>query len=438
MRNERLMILRMIEEGKISANEGLALLEALEEEGPWPEGAGPREEQGPHGQGSEAQGSEAQDHAEQAGEEGRREAPLSSGRVRQEVSEEEPEVHIWGFRFDPGRVGEQVMRAVDQVGERLQDWLESGSSWLNDWLGDSYAFPAGEVGSLEPGELLTVEIRLPNGRVTVEPSPDERYHLEWVAHVRGADRERAGDRARQAVKVEREPGRLILRGHDRWWTVLGRVDVSLRLPPQGRYRLDLTSANASLTVRGIQAERLRARLANGDATVDGARLGALEMKAANGRIRVERGLADQVRLTTANGRVEFTGSARKARLGTSNGQVRASFRALTPEEAAGLPAHEGLDGMPAGEGVLAETVNGQIRLQLDRELAARALVQLRSLHGALEADLPELQVWQREEAPGRNRLEAAGPRAGTEPFAVEARSQAGSVQVATWDPGAAW
>ena len=54
MRNERLMILRMIEEGKISANEGLALLEALEEEGPWPEGAGPREEQGPHGQGSEA------------------------------------------------------------------------------------------------------------------------------------------------------------------------------------------------------------------------------------------------------------------------------------------------------------------------------------------------------------------------------------------------
>ena len=151
MRNERLMILRMIEEGKISANEGLALLEALEEEGPWPEGAGPREEQSPHGQGSEAQGSEAQDHAEQAGEEGRREAPLSSGRVRQEVSEEELEVHIWGFRFDPGRVGEQVMRAVDQVGERLQDWLESGSSSCWPWTAPGatrpkrrgcWAFPA--------------------------------------------------------------------------------------------------------------------------------------------------------------------------------------------------------------------------------------------------------------------------------------------------------
>lgn len=460
MRDERLMILRMIEEGKITAAQGLALLEALEEEGPWPEGAGPEAaERQAQAVGQDTAGPEPGHQASGAGEGQAQEPgpdrfnenqsrPRHDGRSQQEgessreargsTAHEERDVRVWGFRFDPARVGEQVMRAVDQVSERLQDLFESGSTWLNDWLGESYTFPGGEVGHLAQDEVLAVEIRLPNSRVTVEPSPDERYHLEWVAHVRGADRERAAERARQAVKVEREAGRLVLRGSEGWWNVIGRVDAVLRLPAQGRYRLDLMLANASLRVHGVRLERLRARLANGTATLEGIRVGALELKAANGRIRVDESLADQARLTTANGRVEFIGSARRLRLGTTNGQVRARLAALKDHEAAGLPSTSGLEGLPGGEGVLAETVNGQIRLQLDDELAARALVQLRSLHGTLAADLPELKIWQREQAPGRNRLEAAGPRAGSNPFSVEARSQTGTVQVERWGTGEPW
>ncbi|HEY8531461.1 MAG TPA: DUF4097 family beta strand repeat-containing protein, partial [Limnochorda sp.] len=456
MRDERLMILRMIEEGKITAAQGLALLEALEEEGPWPEGSGPEAAerhdqaagQDAPGAASEHQASGDQDQPQDLGtarvdgesersqrSEGAQQDEEATRQAHRSASSEEPGARVWAFRFDPARVGEQVMRAVDQVSERLQDLFESGSAWLNDWLGDSYAFPGGEVGHLAPEEVLDLEIRLPNGRVTVEPSPDERYHLEWVAHVRGADRERAAERARQAVRVEREAGRVILRGNEGWWNVIGRVDAVLRLPAQGRYRLDLMLANASLQVQGVRLERLRARLANGTATLEGVRMGALEVKAANGRIRVEESLADQARLTTANGRVAFVGAARRLRLSTTNGQVRARLAALKDHEAAGLPSTSGLEGLPGGEGVLAETVNGQIQLQLDDELAARALVQLRSLHGTLAADLPELKIWQREQAPGRNRLEAAGPLAGSDPFSVEARSQTGTVQVERWGAG---
>ncbi|BAS28743.1 DUF4097 family beta strand repeat-containing protein [Limnochorda pilosa] len=448
MRNERLMILRMIEEGKISAAEGLTLLEALEEEGAWPAGSGPDVERapgepgaaaGPQADAGAAAGPRAEAGPQAAGEPWREEHRRQE-RAREEASEvgfDEAEDEARSG-FDASKVGEQVMRAVDQLGERLHDWMESGSGWLNDWLGTSYAFPQSHSGEVGAGELFQVEVRLPNGRVTVEPSPDDRYHVEWEVHVRGADRERAAERAAQAVKVEQERGRLVLRGTDRWWGFMGRVDATLRLPSQGRYRLEFSLANASLDLSGLRAERLRVRVANGAATVERVELGGFDLRAANGRIRVDGCVAHQGRLATANGRVEFVGTARRLRLSTSNGQVRARLSALREGQAAGLPTDGELEGLPPGEGVLAETANGQVRVQLDEELAARALVRLRSLHGSLEADLPDLKVWQREHGPGRNRLEAAGPRAGSDPFSVEARSQTGSVRVERAGAGESW
>lgn len=455
MRNERLLILRMIEEGKITAAEGLALLEALEEEGPWPEGSGPEVHPGPDEEAPSSAGSPEAEEPVSAGA-GAGAAPGAEDPGQAKGSHQAPGAGSWweepphggrrppeqeegtGFRFDASRMGEQVMRAVDQLGERLQELFESSSSWFNDWLGASYEFPGAESGEVPVSEPFQVEVRLPNGKVTVEPSPDERYHAEWVAHVRGADRERAAERARQAVTVERDGRRLVLRGADGWWNFMGRVDVILRLPSRGRYRLEFALANASLHLSDLRVERLRARLANGAATVERVHFGEFDLKAANGRIRMDGCLARRGRLSAANGRVEYKGSARRLRLSTSNGQVRARLAALGGDQAMGLPAGGEMEEAPAGEGILAETVNGQVRIQLDDELAARALVQLRSLHGSLTADLPGLNVWHREQAPARNRLEAAGPRAGSDPFSIEARSQAGSVRVEAWGAGEPW
>lgn len=454
MRNERLLILKMIEEGKITAAEGLALLEALEEEGPWPEGSGPEVRPGSDDEARSSTGSREEEPVQAGAGAGAAHGTDDPGRATE--FDRRPGAGSWweeppregrrppeqeegsGFRFDASRMGEQVLRAVDQLGERLQELFESGSNWFNDWLGASHEFPGAESGEVPVGEPFHVEVRLPNGKVMVEPSPDERYHAEWVAHVRGADRERAAERARQAVIVERDGRRLVLRGADNWWSFTGRVDVVLRLPSRGRYRLEFTLGNASLHLSDLRVERLRARLANGAATIERVRLGEFDLKAANGRIRMDGCLARYGRLGTANGRVEYTGAARRVRLSTSNGQVRARLAALGSDQAMDLPAGGEMEEGSAGEGILAETVNGQVRIQLDEELAARALVQLRSLHGSLTADLPGLNVWHREQAPARNRLEAAGPRAGSDPFSVEARSQAGSVRVESWGAGEPW
>lgn len=315
MREERLLILSMLQEGKITAEEAAELLEALSRN---PEG---RKEKT-----VSERVAEVVERVEQAREQV--EEKLEAARQRLEEA-----------RAKGGRTGDDILRGLEEVVGSVERGLSRVLSELPEtvgrWIGQLRLWPEQAVKQVYEGELPVglseVEVLLVtrNGAIRVEAGDGPGYRVEVQNHVHADDADVAADLAAEATRWEVTERGFRLVAADR-----ADVESSVRvwLPRGLAYRLECETADGSIRCRDLRLSKARLTTADGSIRLHGVQVDELEARTADGSIRFA-GAVDRARCSTANGSIEarYVPTAADAPasvewdLRTSNGRVRVSL-----------------------------------------------------------------------------------------------------------------
>lgn len=347
MSEERLRILRMLDEGKISAEEAERLLKAVD------------------GSTESSKGAGARDLFDQI-----------SGQINQVMD---------------------TVRASG-VGQAVDQAQKSGAS---EWVGEMVDGITGAVAEAVGMERAEVEeeeqTRMPadgiqrlnaeaSGYIEVECGGDE-IEVCAVKKVRAPGKEKAEEFAAQVqVHLTNEDGRLrIWREHPK--PPFGvKLEVSYRIRCPAELALELKTLNGQVKARGA-GQGLKASTVNGAVYVHDC-AGEIEARSVNGKVRADiRQLEGQGRFSSTNGRVEVRIAAGQAAVEartlngdialalpaayngqlvarTTNGRVSCAFPIV--EEEASKPRKNSIEG-PLGVGgddqVRLQTLNGSIALE---------------------------------------------------------------------------
>ena len=315
MREERLLILTMLQEGKITAEEAAELLEALSRN---PEG---RKEKT-----MSERVAEVVERVEQAREQV--EEKLEAARRRLEEA-----------RAKSGRTGDDVLRGLEEVVGNVERGLSRVFTELPEtigrWIGQFRLWPEQTVKQVYEGEfpagLSEVEVSLVtrNGAIRVEAGDGPGYRVEVNNHVRVDDADLAAELAAEATRWEVTDRGFRLVAGDR-----PDVEASIRVVlPRGKsYRLECQTADGSVRCLDLQLSKARLTTADGSIRLQGVQVAELEARTAAGSIRFS-GAVDRARCSTADGSIEarYVPAAADASasvewdLRTSDGRVRVSL-----------------------------------------------------------------------------------------------------------------
>lgn len=336
--SERMTVLRLLEQGKITAAEAAELLHALGRGGPagpaaW--GGGPRG-RGGAGPAPDAAAQRVADRLERIAGRGRRQA------------------EYWARHADElaARAAEHAARAAEQIGENvsrvltnLPDYVDRAARTGWGAWGPGYRFEDVVEGDLE-GEDGPAGLDLEgwNGGVALRAVPGNHVRLVLRKTVHAASED-------EARRIAHRVGARIVGRHvgiqrdlegDAW---PGGLGLEVELPAAALWGGVVRTGNGRLTLEGLTVRGLR-------------------LESSNGRIVLDGGSAEDVTAVTSNARIEASGVRGKAELRTSNGGIRV---ALAPAEGEGevqaLTSNSSIEvDVPAAAAVDvdAATTNGKI------------------------------------------------------------------------------
>jgi hypothetical protein len=376
MLEERKMILEMLAEKKITAEQAAELLRAL--------GTGAAV---PAGEDEQPGGPEAPVPPEAptppAG-------PASSELGAADSVEERQHGHT-------GHIGHAHGRSI------LEDFL----SQLNvDWSslpfmfgGEAYRFEEEQHGEFAPGQdRVNLDLEAANGRVEVLGWDRPGWRVFLRKKVRAASEAQARERAVEIARLEASPSGLFFRERTAGWNNAG-VSAEVWVPRGREYDVRAHSSNGRVVVEDLNCGQLVAETANGKVSVRGVRARSAE-------------------LSTTNGSIVFAGAARPVSCRTANGSV--TFCPLS-----------GTDGTAE-----LHTGNGSIRIWLAEESETGYAIQAQSGFGGLTVDLPRFEVRYEEKQFGRKSLrgETAGFASKAHKWSIGAKTTNGSVRVLVRGP----
>lgn len=331
--NERLAVLRLLEQGKITATEAAQLLQALQGRSPGWRRGGPVWDP-----------AWAEQVARSASERAQRAAARTARRGRMAAE-------YWGQHADEmaTRAAEQAARAVEQVGEGVgrivshlpEYWERAARAGWGVWG------PVQRLEEVVEGDLegdagpAGLEIQAWNGTVALHPVDGSRVRIVLKKTVPAADEAAARELA-AAVTAEITGRQVTIRraGGATTWTG-GALAVEAFLPRTAVWGGTVTTDNGAIEGSGLQFRGLR-------------------FETSNGRVRLVDCRVAEVGVLTSNGSIEADGLLGRAELRTSNG----SLHVRLAEEPAG--AADG--GAPEVE-LQATTTNGAIRVQVPSGMA---------------------------------------------------------------------
>jgi hypothetical protein len=232
-----------------------------------------------------------------------------------------------------------------------------------------------------PGSV-TVEVRIPTGRVLVETTDEPRTVVELNA--RGRD----DDTLRQIeVTHDERAGRHVVSIEHRKEFRLGPIRISLGGDVEVRVKcpvgteLDFSGASTELRADG-QYSKVSARTSSGDMRI-GDVSGKLELKTASGDVTLESLVSEKAALVTVSGDVEIGRVDASLSLRTVSGDVElgGSRGALTVATTSGDVDVRGLE---AGE-LRIQSVSGDVRIAVAR--GTQVFVDAASVSGDLRSEL---------------------------------------------------
>ncbi len=372
MADEQLLILKMLEDGKITAEQATELLTLVGKK-PSPTVAAPSPD--PRRAQRDLRQEERRALRQQS-----RSLREEERQVRRQIKHE---TKRWTNPVEKG--------SLEQVGHAVQ------SSLLK--LGLPFGGSRGFVFTKElegefAGERAEVGVQNTNGQISIHQSQDNKWHLRLTVKVRADEPNAARSLAESLVTVKYADNLLSVESK-RLFGQNAVVDVDLQLPRANGLRLQSSCTNGTINLTGVSGERLL-------------------LSTVNGKINAEGFGAESIETHSVNGGIWLTGVARKVKCRAANGRIHLQ---TTSESDAELEL---------------ETVNGSIEaiLPVGEQLGYR--VDAASTAGAVTVSLPDV-LKDESTRPGRRRVHAESRRSKSRSMmqVVQAKSVSGRITIHT-------
>lgn len=361
MKEERMLILSMLQEGKITAEEAHDLLEALAF------GQEASNEQ------AAEQWEEVKSRLERAGDVV--EERLEQAREKIEERMEDVRVRIDAARDKAGHDPESPIQGLEDVFVTVERGLAQFAKELPEAIGRLVSFDFGSFaghtvehvyeGTFHEGTTeAAVSVETRNGSVKWETWDEPGYRVVVTNKVRAEDKEQAELKAADATVWEKTDTGFHLKAG------VGRgiaSSVRVLLPVGVRCHIDTKTRNGSIRAREVAMNSGKFTTSNGSIRMEDVDAHDMQTTTTNGSIRIA-GIVETLRGTTAQGSIEVRLPAYGDRerhieqanwnLRTTNGSIR-----IRMPEAADVGFHMDL-----------QTVNGRVRSSipgLDAEVSGR-------------------------------------------------------------------
>lgn len=371
MQDEKRKILEMVGEGKISQEDALRLLEALEEDPvdrAFGEAMSQLREEGPP----------------------QPEAPQPAG---PEAPPPRLEGDIWGEVEEAAR---EVGQVLSQTASVTMDALSEGVQWakgavqkipgVNVWWGSQQdEGEASQPYNYQDGapKVEKVEIEWVNGPVEVVP-----WEGDWI---------NVTEYSRQPLEQGQQLGMAVTEGgtlHIRWTRdrkFLSGLRLSKYLLVQvpaglGLEKLKIDNISGSVRVAELSCEDAALGTTSGQAAAQDIRCGKLKISSVSGRVYAENVQAGALEMSSTSGRVEAAGfGCQRAKLQTVSGKVQAygNGEMLSVKSVSGRVNLE--TQLPPGE-VRLETISGRVQLALPENCGFTAVYE--SMSGTFSSQFP--------------------------------------------------
>lgn len=415
MKEERMLILSMLQDGKIDADEAASLLEALgglhgDVVGDHGEGAKKAgRDGGAAGSGGAGAGSATQlwdDVVQRLGKaRDRFESTIEQARKRMDSARSQAETAGSSAAEDIDEFFGSVERGLSRVVTDLPDALARlmrfdfgvGSYKEVQWEYEG-GFPAGQ-------ETVDVAVFTGDGNVTIETTDEDSYRVVVNNKVLADDEEEAAAIAAEATRWEEFSGGWRLEageGRD------VRANVRVTLPARVRYRIDAQTADGNITAKDVRAAEM-------------------QLNSADGNMRLDRIDADVLSVTTADGNVRVSGDIGTLRVATADGIVTAAYEAANG--VAGRDLGEADGGSRSEFEWDLRSSDGGIRVHLPTGSDIGHQLDLLTADGSVRVQLPSMEQTSSGTARRGVQMETPGFAQKGQRFTVRVRTADGSVTV---------
>lgn len=302
MNQDRKRILEMVQEGKLSAQEAIVLLDALENGN----AEGTKEE--PSNLEEQWTGTPLQAESK---------AESNSGSTHGSTQNEQSKSK------ESGSGDDTFYSQIEQAGERIFDFVNTALRKIKDidWqITQSVEVP--HVFQQADEQVERIDIDIANGPVRVIAWEQQEVRVECQAKVyRVEDRDEGRSYFLDNTVFSQDNGMLCFATKSKWM----RVETTVYIPKKLYKKIAVRVFNGEMTGELLETEHLIVKTTNGKVDLTGISGKKLDVDTVNGQIKVVDLNADRVEAETVNGAIDLSGFYKKAELKSFNGNIQCTL-----------------------------------------------------------------------------------------------------------------
>lgn len=295
MNQDRKRILEMVQEGKLSAQEAIILLDALEE------GKGP-----------------APDLNRDAVEKSQPDSGFSaSDRTAKQNTENK--------NADDSKADEDnFYKQMENAGERIFDFVNTALRKIKDidfQFNQSVEIP--HVFQQAAEGIDRIDIDIANGPARVIPWEQDEVRIECQAKVyRVEDREEGRKYFLDNTIFSQDNSMLCFATKSKWM----RVETAVYVPQKRYKKVSVRIFNGELTGERLECDYLLVKTTNGKVDLENVSGNKFDIETVNGQIKVKECQGDEVEAETINGAIDVSGTCKRADLKSFNGNITCTLK----------------------------------------------------------------------------------------------------------------
>lgn len=330
MQNERKRILAMLENGTITTDEALTLLEAL----------------------SQTKGSEKTVETEQTSPAAivKQEEPASEQRSGEQTDEKNAGDGQKNPSID--EFLEDLRKDFTTVGDRFMQFMQTAVQKVKSFDFDSpfgNAVTFHQTMTKPASGIEEVIIDIDNGKVTLHQEEAEEVRAEFAVKTFNSEsEEKAKKDFLDKLLFVKDEGKLLIASDMK----MVQVNVDLYLPKKDYAKISARLLNGAFKMKDATAETVRVKTANGKIEVTGLSFKNGEFETANGAIALNGVTGTTLEAETLNGRVYIDGVVKDVEAQSLNGHV-----VVTTKD-------------PEAEKIDAKTMSGSVEIYIPSEVVA--------------------------------------------------------------------
>ncbi|HLO12115.1 MAG TPA: DUF4097 domain-containing protein [Pseudoneobacillus sp.] len=275
MKQERSRILKLVEEGKLTVDEALTLLEGLEKDKKIPD--------------SNPESLSA--HVE----------------VEKDEKEEEKKDESY-YKFQSAK--EKIFEFVDSAFKKIKE--------IDIDFNITKSIEIAHIFQQANAEFSDVDVHIANGSVKLIPWDQQDVRVECQAKIyRVETLEEAKTTFLEGVIFSIENNRLTFQTQNKWM----KVEAKVYIPQEEYQKVRVRLYNGPISAENMKVNDLKMDTANGKITLENMKGQKVKTETANGRIKVKKSFLGEFEAETINGAIKFEGDLQKGYLHTFNGHI---------------------------------------------------------------------------------------------------------------------